>query len=166
LVRKGTGQTDDEDLLVGDETVPSGDVAAMGEAAESGLKAAHRWIDREGKTISLIDGDDQTGLDLDTKQYVEEEIFGEETTRDVSVAALNVNSKNGRIFLIDEQRTIPFIVHKEAHPQTIANLSRYLSKYAEKTGDTVNITFRPIRHIDGRIKRLIILNCFEADDSI
>jgi hypothetical protein len=126
LIRRGTGQVDEDELVVGEETIPSGDIAAMGEAAESGLKAAHRWIDSEGKVISLIDGDDATKLDLETKYYVEEEIMGDETTQDVSVAALNANSKNGRVFLVDQQRTVPFIVHRDAHPQTIANLSRYL----------------------------------------
>lgn len=165
LVKRGTGQTEEEDITIDGATIPSGDVAAMGEAAEAGLKAAHRWIDQDAKQISLIEGGDSTELNLATKEYVEEELVGDETTRDVSVAAMNVNSKNGRVFLFDEQRTVPFLVHRDAHGRTIANLSRYLSKYAERTGDTVNIRFLPVRHIDGRIKRLIIFDCFESEDN-
>lgn len=52
LVRRGTGQTDDENLTVGGETIPSGDIAAMAEAAESGLKASHRWINKSAKRLS------------------------------------------------------------------------------------------------------------------
>jgi hypothetical protein len=165
LVRRGTGQTDEEELTVDDEIIPSGDIAAMSEAAESALKASHRWIDRGEKTITVFDGDDSTTLDLDTKEYVEEEVIGDEATRDVRVAAINVNSKNGRVFLLDEHRTVPFIVHKDAAPRTVTNLSNYIPKYAKKTNETVNIRYRPVRHIDERIKRLIIFDCFEVDDA-
>jgi len=165
LVRRGTGQEDAEDLIVEGTLIPSGDIAAMSEAAESGLKAAHRWIDLDNKRIDVIDHDDVTSLDLATKRYVEEEEMGDEVTRDVSVAAMNVNSKNGRVFLLDEQRTVPFLVHKDAEPRTVTNLTRYLTKYAERTGERVNIRYRPIRHIDGRLKRLIIFDCFDVRDA-
>lgn len=164
LIRRGTGKSEQEEIVVEGKTIPSGDLAAMGEAAESGLKAAHRWINLGEKKISVIDGDDQADLDLSTKEYVETEIVGEELTRDVSVAAMNVNSKNGRVYLLDEKRTVPFLVHKNAQSHTVSNLSKYLQKYAEKTGQTVNIRYRPIRHIDGKTKRLIIFDCFEVED--
>lgn len=166
LIRRGTGQSDSDEIEIDGNKIPEGDVAAMGEAVESGLKAAHRWINKTGKKISLIDGENSVELNLTTKNYVEEEEIGSEDTRDVSVAAVNVNSKNGRVFLLDQKRTIPFIIHKEAAPRTVSNLSRYLLKYAQKKGDTVNITFRPVSHIDGRIKRLIISDCYEADDDL
>lgn len=165
LVQRGTGQTAQESVNIDGTMVPSGDIAAMTEAAEAGLKAAHRWIDATGKQISVIDGDDSTSLNSNTKTYVEEELMGEETTRDVSVAAMNVNSKNGRVFLFDEHRTIPFLVHKDATNRTIRNLSTYLSKYARKTNETVNIRYRPIKHVDGRVKRLIIFDCFDVQDA-
>lgn len=55
LIQRGTGQdANDGDLVIEDYTIPEGDVAAMGEAIESGLKGAHRWINQNGKRISLI----------------------------------------------------------------------------------------------------------------
>jgi hypothetical protein len=165
LVRRGTGQTEDEDLEVEGEIIPSGDIAAMSEAAESALKASHRWLDDDDKKITVVDGDDSTSLDLETKEYVEEEFIGDEDTRDVRVAAMNVNSKNGRVYLLDEHRTVPFLVHRDATPRTVTNLSRYIPKYAQKTNETVNILYRPVRHIDERIKRLIIFDCFEVNDA-
>lgn len=162
LVKRGTGKIDAEELQVDGTNIPAGDLAAMSEASESALKAAHRWINQNGKKISVIDGDDHAVLDSQTKIYVEEEEIGGEDTRDVSVASMNVNSKNGRVYLLDEHRTVPFIVHKAAAPRTVTNLSRYLLKYAEKTGDTVNIRYRPVRHIDGRLKRLIVFDCFDV----
>lgn len=164
LVKRGTGQVEGEDLHVEGITIPSGDIAAMAEASESALKSAHRWIDQDDKTISVIDGDESTQLNTGTKEYVEEEIIGPEDIRDVSVAAMNVNSRNGRVYLFDEYRTVPFYVHKEARPRTVRNLSRFLPKYADKTGETVSIRYRPIRHIDGRIKRLIIFDCADVRD--
>lgn len=165
LIRRGTGQTEDEDLEVEGVTIPSGDVAAMAEASESALKAAHRWIDRDSKSISVFDGDTPTRLDEGTREYVEEEIMGEEQTRDVTVAAINANSKNGRVYLFDEHRTVPFLIHKEAEPGTMATLSKFLPKYVARTNETVNIRFRPVLHIDGRIKRLIIFDSVDITDA-
>jgi len=165
LVRRGTGQTDDETVIIDGVEIPTGDVGAMIEAAEAGMKSAHRWVTENEKTITVIDGDDNTTLNLGTKEYVETEIQGDVTSRDVSVAAINVNSKNGRVYLLDEYRTVPFIVHRDADPDTVPLLTRYLSKYADKTGETVNITYRPIFHVDGRIKRIIIFDCEEIDEA-
>jgi hypothetical protein len=138
---------------------------AMSEAAEAGLKGAHRWISEIDKTIQVIDGDDATTLDSATKEYVETELEGDVEVRDVSVAAINVNSKNGRVYLLDEGRTVPFLVHRDADPGTVPTLTRYLNKYANKTGETVSIRYRPVRHIDGRIKRLLIFDCLELDEA-
>lgn len=165
IIRRGTGQAAHEELEVQGEVIPPGDIEAMVEAAEGALKGAHRWIDRDAKTITVIDGGDETDLNMVTRNYVEEEIIGPENTLDVSVAALNVNNGTGRVYLYDEGRTVPFLVHRDAHARTITNLSIYLNQYARKTGATVNIRFRPMSHIDGRIKRLIIFDCFDIQDA-
>jgi hypothetical protein len=117
------------------------------------------------KKITVIDGGEAVDLDLDSKRYIEEEIIGEEQTRDVSVAALNVNNKTGRVYLFDQGRTVPFLIHRNASPRTITKLSIYLNQYARNTGATVNIRFRPMEHVDGRIKRLIIFDCFDIQDA-
>ena len=165
IIGRGTGQAEHDELVVDGEVIPPGDIEAMVEAAEGGLKGAHRWIDRDSKKITVIDGDDTISLDTATRTYVEEEYIGDEQTRDVSVAALNVNNKTGRVFLFDEGRTVPFLVHRDAAGRTITNLSIYLNQYARKTGAKVNIRFRPMTHIDGRIKRLVIFDCFDIQDA-
>lgn len=164
LIGRGTGQVDQMPLQVEGQEIPSGDIDAMAEAAEAALQHAHRWINSEQKKISVVDGADQVKLDSQTKSYVEKELVGDERTQDVSVAALNVNNRTGRVYLFDQGRTVPFLVHKDAAPRTIANLSRYLSKYAQKTGETVGIRFRPVGHIDGRLKRLILFDCVDLQD--
>ncbi|HUE79760.1 MAG TPA: hypothetical protein VMN38_09025 [Sphingomicrobium sp.] len=165
LVRRGTGQIDAETVVIEGEEIPSGDIGAMSEAAESGLKSAHRWIGENGKSITVIDGEDDTTLNLETKEYVETELEGDVEIRDVSVAAINVNSRNGRVYLLDEHRTVPFIVHRDADPGTVPTLTRYLNKYANKTGETVSVRYRPVRHIDGRLKRIVIFDCEEIDEA-
>ena len=96
-----------------------------------------------------------------TKQYLKDEIIEEgESTQDVSVAALNANSKYGRVFFLDLGRTIPFRVDKNAVARTVPNLSRYLTQYVDNTGATVNIRFKKVLHVDGRLKRIIISDCY------
>ncbi|WP_417319942.1 hypothetical protein [Erythrobacter aureus] len=165
LTRRGTGQASGDALVVDGETIPSGDIDAMAEASEAGLKAAHRWIDSTSKKITLSNSGGNTELDTSTREYVETEVDGEETTKDVSVAALNVNSRNGRVYFNDEKRTVPFLVHRDAEARTMPNLSKYLNEYALKTGEKVNIRYRPFEHIDGRTKRIVIYDCYDVADA-
>lgn len=165
LLKRGTGQTDDAELVVDGQVIPSGDIDAMAEASEAGLKAAHRWINSEQKKIIVSGSGGKAKLNSETREYVETEVDSGEAVQDVSVAALNVNSKNGRAYFYDEHRTIPFIVHRDAEPRTMSNLSKYLNEYARKTGATVNIRFRRIDHIDGRTKRIIIFDCYDVADA-
>ena len=165
ILRRGTGQAENEELVIGDEVIPSGDIDAMVEAAQGGLKSAHRWITSDQKTISVDDDGGVVELALETREYVEETDYGEETTRDVSVAALNVNNRTGRVYLHDEGRTVAFRVHRDATDRTITNLSTYLDEYAHKTGATVNVRYRPLIHVDERIKKIIIFDCFSIEDA-
>lgn len=165
ILLRGTGQAEEESLFVEGEEIPSGDIEAMVEAAEGGLKTAHRWITTGKKRISVNDDEGEVELDSHTRSFVEDTDYGQETTRDVSVAALNVNNRTGRVYLHDVGHTVPFLVHREAKGHTITNLSTYLDEYAHKTGATVNIRYRPLIHVDGRIKRLVIFDCFEIGDA-
>lgn len=165
LISRGTGQASDAELRVDDEVIPPGDIDAMTEAAEAAISNAHRWIDRDEKAIRIIDGDEHTEINMGTKAYIEQENVGELQFQDVSVAALNVNSGAGRVYFRDLGRTVPFAISRDASARTVANLSTSLSRYANKMGDTVNITFRTVEHIDGRVKKILIFDCFEARDA-
>ena len=165
IIMRGTGRAEEGSLLVGGEEIPSGDIEAMVEASEGGLKVAHRWITTGQKRISVNDDEGEVELDIETRSYVEDIETGQEMTRDVSVAALNVNNRTGRVYLHDAGHTVPFFIHKDAVGRTITNLSTYLDEYAHKTGATVNIRYRPLIHNDGRVKRLIVFDCFEIGDA-
>ncbi|MBD8618678.1 hypothetical protein IFT67_07055 [Sphingomonas sp. CFBP 13728] len=162
LVSLGTGQDDDHGINIPGTKIPDGDLAAMSEASESALISAHRWIDDDDKTISIIDGDDKVQMNSKTKDFVTEEIVGEVSNQDVSVAALNVNNRSGRVYMFDLGRTVPYAVSRDAESRTVANLSTYLRRYAQGNGDRVNIRFTPIKHNDGRLKKIIIYDCFDV----
>ena len=105
-------------------------------------------------------------LNEESREYMEtEDVVARVDVQDVSVGALNVNSRNGRVFFHDLGRTVPFYVPRDAEPRTIPILSRYLTQYAEKTGATVNIRFRRVRYADERLKRIIIYDCYSIRDA-
>lgn len=159
---RATGSGKEGDFEVGDRTFRGGDIDALTEAVTPSLLRGHAWIDDHRQRIAIKTGH-QILVDFSkgTKEYLKNEIFEEgESQQDVSVAALNANSKHGRVFFHDLGRTIPFRVHKDADARTVPNISRYLTQYVDKTGATVSIRFKKIFHIDGRLKRIVIYDCF------
>jgi hypothetical protein len=164
VLTRATGQASEQNLSVGDQFVGSGDVDALAEAATPGLLRAHSWIDDIGKTISFHDEQHPAiNFNSATKTYLESEDFGDRNATDVSVAALNANSKIGRVYFHGLGRTVPFKVAKEATNRTVSNLSSYLTQYVKKTGATVNIDYQPVYYADGRLKRILIFDCFPID---
>jgi hypothetical protein len=167
VINRAIGKAEAGALPTPDGTVSEGDIDALAEAATPGLTRAHRWINTEGKSISLEqeEGRPMT-LNQETREYMEsEEVSARVDLQDVSVGALNVNSRNGRVFFHDLGRTVPFYVPRDAEARTIPNLSRYLTQYAERTGATVNIRFRRVRYPDERLKRVIIYDCYGIRDA-
>jgi hypothetical protein len=145
--------------------IPSGDLDALAEASAPGLQRVHRWIDSTGKAIT-ISSEDSASVRLDTssKNYLEYEISEGISNQDVTVSALNANSRTGRVYFQDLGRTVPFFISRDATPRTLTNLSRHLTRYVAQTNEWFNITFIPIRHADGRLKRIIITDCTRASD--
>jgi hypothetical protein len=165
IVRRGTGQAAAGELNTAGLQVPSGDIDALAEAAEPALKRAHGWINRLDKSITLLENDGASlMLNADSKEYIESEIEGEfDEIQDVSVAALNVNGRTGRVFFFDLNRTIPFKVPRTANLRTIPTLGDFVRQYARRTGATVNIRFTKIFYPDQRLKRIIIHDCFAIE---
>lgn len=164
VIARATGQAPESDLEVEGQKIRSGDVDALAEAATPGLYRAHYWIDGNNKKIKFNrDNGDTITINSNTKSYMETENFGPTNTIDVSVAALNANSKVGRVYFGDLGRTVPFKVAKESKGRTVPNLSRYLTQYVNKTGMTVNIVYQPIYYPDERLKRIMIFDCYPID---
>ena len=164
VIRRGLGDAAEEDLIVHDETFHSGTIDALAEASEPALRRAHRWVD-DDRNISL-EFDDLEKIDFtqETKEYLEfENVDQSEVAQDVSVAALNVNNRTGRVYFLDLGRTVPFKVIRNAAARTIPNLAQYLSEYADKTGATVNIRFQRVSSADDRLKKILISDCYPIE---
>lgn len=167
VIRRAIGKDKEGSVSLDGMDVPAGDLDALAEAAGPGLITAHRWISHTKQNIS-IDIDQQKALKLDfvSKEYLNTEQTLGAGVQDVSVGALNVNSRNGRVYFHDLKRTVPFYVAKTARDRTIPTLSRFLTQYAEKTGATVNIKFEKVGYPDGRLKRIVISDCYSLEGRI
>jgi hypothetical protein len=137
----------------------SGDLEALIEAVEPSLKRGHRVIGTSAQQITIVNGNNNqvlVGFDPGSKAYLEDDIDGGQSTQDVSISSLNVNSRYGRAYFGDLKRTVPFRVDRDASARTMTQLSKALDNYAKKTGRTVNITFTRIEATDERLKRIVI----------
>lgn len=162
VMKRATGQAEEAALRADGIEYPAGDIDALAEAATPGLRRAHKWIDSGKKSITVSPDDaPKIKLNSDTKDYLETEEFSEDTDLlDVSVGALNVNARTGRVYFHNMGRTVPFWVPRDAAARTIPTLSRFLTQYAEKTGATVNIHYRRVSFADDRLKRIIIYDAY------
>lgn len=164
LLSRSTGQPIPEEAVDITSEIREGDLDAMAEGVSPGLWRAHRWIDDAEKRIEVTSNAATVELNSRTKDYLEYEEQEDPSAQDVTVAAVNANARTGRVWFENLGRTIPFKVGKEANGRTLSNLARYLANHVEKTNDWVNIVFVPIRYSDGRLKRIIILDCALASE--
>lgn len=137
--------------------LPSGDVEALVDKIEPSMRRAHEVIDEGAKTLEIKKG--QTPLitfDSLTKAYVNADNVGDETSRTVSVGAFNANSGNGRVYLPDVGKTVPFSVPKGLDSATYAALSYSLDQYVNGRPSQIEMTSTEILAADGRIKKLIV----------
>jgi hypothetical protein len=162
VLERATGQAGEGPLQVQGVEYPSGDIDALAEAASPGLLRAHRWIDQPNKTIRISPEDGAAvTFNSATREYLEtEEVSEDDGVLDVSVGALNVNARTGRVFFHGLGRTVPFYVPRNSTARTIPTLSRFLTQYAERTGATVNIRYSEVRYADDRLKRIIIHDAY------
>jgi hypothetical protein len=136
-----------------------GDIDALVEAIEPALKRGHSGIGDTANQIVIVNGNDNNTLvtfDAASKDYLSRTVDGQIDTQDVSVSALNVNDRTGRVYFVDLHRTVPFVIAYEAQPKTLSVLSSGLNNYANKTGATINIQFKRLNAADGRLKRIVI----------
>jgi hypothetical protein len=165
ILARASGQEVDGGSGIDLGEISSGDLDALAEAATPGLERAHRWIDLSSKKIVVGSSKRHVTLDTRSKTYLENEIQGGHQRQDVTVASLNGNNKTGRVYFDDLGRTIPFKVAREAKGRTTVNLSRYLTRYLNKTNEWVNIEYMPFFYSDGRLKRILIFDCEPASDN-
>jgi hypothetical protein len=139
----------------------SGDIDALVEAIEPALKKAHYGIGETAHDIIIEETHSKRVIvhfDATSKSYLNDNIDADTDTQDVSVSALNVNDRTGRVYFLDLKRTIPFRISNNADPKTISVLSAAIDRYANKISAPVRLTFS-VSKLDGRLKRVV------ADDA-
>ncbi len=166
VFKRATGTGDANDLQIGDHVFQSGDLDALAEAVTPSLLRGHSWIGHPDQRISLKRGRDVlVDFNEATRDYMKDEVIEEgDSLQDISVAALNVNSRHGRVYFFDLGRTVSFKVDRNASARTIPTLARYLTRYAERTNAAVNIRFKKVFYTDGRLKRIMISDCYSIAD--
>lgn len=137
--------------------LPSGDREALVDKIEPSMKRAHGVIDEGVETIMIQKGyTPLVQLDHLTKAYVNADLAGDETTKKVSIGALNANTGNGRLYIKDLGKTVPFYVPKDLEQTTYAALSYSLDQYVNNRPSTILVESKEVLALDGRIKRLLI----------
>ncbi|CDX40623.1 hypothetical protein P9273_17950 [Mesorhizobium sp. WSM4935] len=137
--------------------LPSGDTEALVDKVEPSMRRAHDVIDDGASTLDIKKG--QTSLitfDRATKAYVNADNLGDESTRTVSVGAFNANSGNGRVYLPDVGKTVPFFAPKGLDTATYAALTYSLDQYVNGRPSQIKITSQEILAGDNRVKKLIV----------
>jgi len=129
------------------------------------MKEAHRSINAGAKQIIIIKGDNNVvRLDDHSKSYVNASIDEDRIRAKLfSIGSFNVNSRYGRAFDIDEQRTIPFQIESDADRETIDAIMQSISSYAfRRLGDDIRsaiaLKYRAVLAPDGRVKRIRVLS--------
>lgn len=161
VVRRAVGLTARPDTAQGRQIAEarSGDMEALVDAVEPALSLAHTAINSGANSIVLIGNNNQiVTLDSGTREYVRTSIVDEkEEYVIVSVGSYNVNSRYGRVFLPDSQKTIPFVLSEQADEMTMRNLVGSLTSYAMRRNQWLRAVVRRVKSVDGRTKKFIIL---------
>jgi hypothetical protein len=148
------------------EAKRGGDLEALIDSIESPAREAHSAIGNGARNINLITGSNNiVNLNEGRKRYISTTLRDEQPqTKLVSVGMFNVNTRYGRVFDSEFGKTIPFIVHREAPPRTVGNVSTSLDRYARKAPNK-EVVIKYIREsdVDGRAKRYLLLDAWFLD---
>jgi hypothetical protein len=161
ITRRATGQAVDDDASSRFEEQHSGTFDALVEAVEPSIQRAHRVIKSRRTILSINAGKVGFHLNQATKEYIETSNLDHASSRSRgNVASYNVNNRTGRFYFDHLGRTVPFVIHKEADVRTEVALARSLENYAGSrlANSDIEITYRGIRAIDDRIKRIVIFD--------
>lgn len=153
------------DDLEAEGKLNSGDIMALVDAIEPSIRGAHRSIDYGAQNVIIITGNNNTvNLNSVSKTYVNSSTVSEEIkAKLLSVGSFNANSGCGRVFDLEEGRTIPFEIATDADRLTVDAILKSLNSYARKRrlGDKLSsaaaIQYRPILSPDGKTKKIKIL---------
>ena len=139
-----------------------GDINALVEAIEPALKKGHYGVGGTANSVTISEEYSKKIIikfDQSSKDFLLQDIHGDDSSQQVSISALNANDGTGRAYFLDLHRTVPFRVSKSAKEGTLSTLSSSLDAYVNDDPAPVEISFERIETADGRLKRIVI---FEA----
>jgi hypothetical protein len=140
-----------------------GDIAALEDAVEPSLVNAHRVIGKGSNNIYIFGDNNQITFNSATKSYITESLESEEIdTKEVSIASYNANSKMGRVYDFEFDRTIPFVLSAQAGQSSAVAIARSLTQYVGGAESRVQITYQKIYAPDGKVKKYIIKRAVRA----
>lgn len=168
VLKRAVGSDADQDVAVVSaiERQRPGDVDALVDAIEPALRNAHGVINQGVNNIVIVSGDNNiVNFNGNTKRYLTSTTLNEnDEWQDVSISAFNVNTLNGRAYIYDLSRTVPFTISSNAETGTIEALAGSLNDYANNRGGDISIRFRRYLSLDGETKRILVYEVAEARD--
>lgn len=144
--------------------LPSGDLEALVDRTEASMRRAHEVINNGADTLLISEGDRKViELNAETKAYVNTNIVGDKiVAKEVSVGAFNANTGNGRFYLPEIGKTVPFSVDREPTSGTYEALTGSLDLYVRKVPSNIAVKCLEVLSTDGRIKKLIVKSAEKA----
>lgn len=140
----------------------TGDMEALTDALEGPLKEAHRTVyTNENARVDLRTENggmrDLITFNQNTASYLHDRIISDRaTTHACNVASYNVNSKRGRLYLLDEGHTVPFEIAKTQPSVDTAALSWSLDQVNVGRGGELSVVAKKITASNGDLKKLIL----------
>jgi hypothetical protein len=136
-----------------------GDLAALEDAVEPSLVHAHRVIGNGSNSIVIIGNNNKIVFDNGTKEFITTSIDDDKIeVKQVSVASYNVNTKSGRVYDFEFERTIPFALSSAASNRSAVAIARCLTQYTGGEDSKVAITYSKVLAPDGKVKKYIVKN--------
>lgn len=163
LYRRATGQREEikNDKLRGVIASKPGDIDSLADAIDDDVVRFHRPLDAKNIQIFKIYGGNNHFGDFNhaTYDYAKtSERGGSEENFEGNVASFNANTRNGRFWVDDEERTIAFNEdrHVKLTNEEKGLLAWSLNEYAHGRDGKLILTGFPLRSRQGSLKRIFV----------
>lgn len=145
-----------------------GDVAALIEAVEPSVRLAHNVINHGVMNINIhapaVAPAPIVNFTPQTKQYMWESVINNDVRLKLfSMASFNANQGTGRVFDLEEGRSVPFELSTDVDRQSVDTLLGSIASYTRRRrlGDdlrsAIAVMYTSVEAADGRIKKIRIL---------
>jgi len=165
VFNRATGLSGDDDIeeAESDGRINAGDLGALIQAAEPSVRRAHSVISNGAGSvnISIVGDGNNVVLDRDSKEYMHESIFNDETrSQRFLVTSFDGRNRTGRLFDLEDEQAYTFDLLSEADRKSLTVIVDGARAYAlrEKGKFDENMeavcAFTSVDAPDGRKKRL------------